>query len=76
EIPVKATGYDFKLDTFRYTMQCVYRGESLFPCAFNQEPPGDEITVFVDYVFPTKFRRSVSKKFPLALYPQCQALFL
>lgn len=64
------------MDIFRYTMQCVYRGESLFPCAFNQEPPADDVKVFFDYVFRTKFRRSVSERLALALYAQCDAPFL
>ena len=68
ETPVESTGRSFKLDIFRYTMQCVYSGESLFPCAFNQEPPEDDIKVFFDYVFRTTYRRSVSEKLALALY--------
>jgi len=68
EIPVKSTGKNFKMDIFRYTMQCVYSGECLFPCAFNQEPPEDKIKVFFDYVFRTTYRRSVSEKLALALY--------
>ncbi|CAM9221030.1 unnamed protein product [Ectocarpus sp. 12 AP-2014] len=68
EIPVKSTSQSFKLDIFRYTMQCVYSGESLFPCAFNQEPPEDDIKVFFEYVFRTKYRRPVSERLALALY--------
>ncbi len=68
EIPAKSTGPEFKLDIFRYTMQCVYSGESLFPCAFNQESPSDDIRVFFDYVFRTTYRRAVSEKLALALY--------
>lgn len=68
ETPAKSTGKSFKLDIFRYTMQCVYSGESLFPCAFNQEPPEDSIKVFFDYVFRTTYRRGVSEKLALALY--------
>lgn len=68
EVPVKSTSRSFKLDIFRYTMQCVYSGESLFPCAFNQEPPQDDIKVFFDYVFRTTYRRSASERLALALY--------
>ncbi|CAM9577809.1 unnamed protein product [Ectocarpus sp. 6 AP-2014] len=68
EIPVKSTDKSFKLDIFRYTMQCVYSGECLFPCAFNQEPPADDIKVFFDYLFRTTYRRGVSEKVALALY--------
>jgi hypothetical protein len=68
EIPAKSTGHSFKLDIFRYTMQCVYSGESLFPCAFNQDAPEDDIKVFFDYVFRTTYRRGVSEKLALALY--------
>lgn len=68
ETPVKSTGKSFKLDIFRYTMQCVYSGESLFPCAFNQEPPEDSIKAFFDYVFRTTYRRAASEKLALALY--------
>lgn len=68
EIPARSTAKNFKLDIFRYTMQCVYSGESLFPCAFNQEPPGDDIKVFFDYVFRTTYRRAVSERLALALY--------
>lgn len=70
EIPAKSTATNFKLDIFRYTMQCVYSGESLFPCAFNQEAPADNIKIFFDYVFRTTYRRSVSEKLALALYDQ------
>lgn len=52
----------------RYTVQCVYSGESLFPCAFNQDAPEDDIKVFFDYVFRTTHRRGVSEKLALALY--------
>lgn len=68
EIPAKSTGKSFKLDVFRYTMQCVYSGESLFPCAFNQAPPEDDIRVFFDYVFRTTYRRAGSERLALALY--------
>ncbi|CBN80342.1 EsV-1-36 [Ectocarpus siliculosus] len=68
EIPVKSTAQSFKLDIFRYTMQCVYSGECLFPCAFNQEAPADDIKVFFDYVFRTTYRRGLSEKVALALY--------
>ena len=68
EIPAKSTAESFKLDIFRYTMQCVYSGEHLFPCAFNQEAPADHIKVFFDYVFRTTYRRSVSEKLALSLY--------
>ena len=68
EIPAKSTSQSFRLDIFRYTMQCVYSGESLFPCAFNQEPPEEDIKVFFEYVFRTTYRRSVSEKLALALY--------
>lgn len=68
EIPAKSTAQNFKLDVFRYTMQCVYGGECLFPCAFNQAPPDDNIKVFFDYVFRTTYKRAVSEKLALALY--------
>ena len=68
EIPAKSTAQSFKLDIFRYTMQCVYSGESLFPCAFNQESSDDKTKVFFDYVFRTTYRRTVSEKLALALY--------
>lgn len=68
EVPVKSTAKSFKLDIFRYTMQCVYSGECLFPCAFNQEAPADDIKVFFDYVFRTTYKRGVSEKLALALY--------
>lgn len=68
EIPVKSTGKSFKVDTLRYTMQCVYGGECLFPCAFNQEAPSEEVKVFFDYAFRTRHRREVSEKLALALY--------
>ena len=68
EIPAKSTAKSFKLDIFRYTMQCVYSGECLFPCAFNQDAPEDDIKVFFDYVFRTTYRRGVSEKLALALY--------
>ncbi|AAK14462.1 unnamed protein product [Ectocarpus sp. 4 AP-2014] len=68
EIPAKSTDQSFKLDIFRYTMQCVYSGECLFPCAFNQEAPSDDIKVFFDYVFRTTYRRGLSEKVALALY--------
>ena len=68
EIPAKSTAQSFKLDIFRYTMQCVYSGESLFPCAFNQEPPDDEVRMFFDCVFCTTHRRDLSEKLALALY--------
>lgn len=68
EIPAKSTAKSFKLDIFRYTMQCVYSGECLFPCAFNQESADDDIKVFFDYVFRTTYRRGMSEKLALALY--------
>ena len=68
EIPARSTAQSFKLDIFRYTMQCVYSGECLFPCAFNQEAPADDIRVFFDYVFRTTYRRDLSEKVALALY--------
>lgn len=69
EIPAKSTDQSFKRDIFRYTMQCVYSGESLFPCAFNQENHiPDERKVFFDYVFRTKYKREISEKLALALY--------
>lgn len=68
ETPVKSTARSFKLDIFRYTMQCVYSGECLFPCAFNQEAPADDTRVFFDYVFRTTYRRGLSEKVALALY--------
>ena len=69
EIPAKSTDQSFKRDIFRYTMQCVYSGESLFPCAFNQENGiPDERKVFFDYVFRTKYKREISEKLALALY--------
>lgn len=49
-------------------MQCVYSGESLFPCTFNQAPPEDDIKVFFDYVFRTTYRRGASERLALALY--------
>lgn len=72
EIPAKSTGTSLKLDILRYTMQCVYSGESLFPCAFNQEAPGDDVKVFFDYVFRTKYKREVSEKLALSLYAKNQ----
>ena len=68
EIPARSTAQSFKLDIFRYTMQCVYSGECLFPCAFNQEAPADDIRVFFNYVFRTTYRRDLSEKVALALY--------
>lgn len=68
EIPARGTSTNFKLDVLRYTMQCVYSGECLFPCAFNQEPPDDMAKVFFDYAFQTEFRRRATEKLALALY--------
>ena len=69
EIPAKSTDQSFKRDIFRYTMQCVYSGESLFPCAFNQEVYiPDKNKVFFDYVFRTEYKREISEKLALALY--------
>lgn len=76
EIPAKSTGNSLKLDILRYTMQCVYGGECLFPCAFNQKAPNDDVKVFFDYVFRTKYRREVSEKLALALYAQNQSRFI
>ena len=42
-------------------MQCVYSGEYLFPCAFNQEAPEDDIKVFFDYVFRTTTGEAYSR---------------
>lgn len=74
EIPALSTE-DFKLDTIRYTMQCVYSGEAVFPCAFNTEI--DQITeeglrwrVFFDYAFKNDFRRKVADKLALSLINQ------
>ncbi len=68
EIPVRSTGKNTKIDTLRYTMQCVYGGEFLFPCAFNQEAPSEDVKVFFDYVFRTEYKRGISEKLALALY--------
>lgn len=69
EIPAKSTDLSFKRDIFRYTMQCVYSGEVLFPCAFNQDNHiPDERKVFFDYVFRTKYKREISEKLALGLY--------
>lgn len=76
EIPAKSTGTSLKLDILRYTMQCVYGGECLFPCAFNQKAPNDDVKVFFDYVFRTKYRREVSEKLALALYEKNQSRFI
>ena len=69
EIPAKSTDKSFKRDIFRYTMQCVYSGECLFPCAFNQESfVPSEKKVFFDYVFRTAYKREISEKLALSLY--------
>lgn len=68
KIPAKSTAQSFKLDIFRYTMQCVYSGECRFPCAFNKEASAHHIRVSFDNVFRTTYRRAVSEKVALALY--------
>ena len=68
EIPAKSTDQSFKRDIFRYTMQCVYSGECLFPCAFNQNLTLSEKKVFFDYVFGTAYKREISEKLALSLY--------
>ncbi|CAM9211556.1 unnamed protein product [Pylaiella littoralis] len=83
EIPAKSksTGGDFRLDVIRYTMQCIYAGESLFPSAFNQEiNRGDDESigwrVFFDYAFHTSYKRRVADKLALALLSQSTEPYL
>lgn len=66
ELPVKSTG-EFQIDIIRYTMRCVYSGQLLFPCTFNNNTPSNEFKVFFDYAFKTKFRRNTSEKLAVSL---------
>lgn len=76
EKPIKSTG-DFHLDIIRYTMQCIYGGECVFPLAFKQEINNHEDEesvkwrVFFYHAFTTCFpRRQVADKLALALLAQ------
>lgn len=71
EVPAKSTNH-FTVDVIRYTMQCVYSGEALFPCSFNTDIKEKSLKntrskVFFDQVFANNFRRNVTDRLATAL---------
>lgn len=80
EIPAKSTTH-LTVDIVKYTMQCVYNGEVLFPCAFNidiEEKTRENITskVFFDYVFTNEYKRKTMDTLALSLMKKCKFPFI
>lgn len=69
------------MDIIRYTMQCVYSGEILFPCSFNTDitkssKKNTSLKVFFDRVFNKSFRRNVTDRLATAFMDTCKSPFL
>ena len=80
EVPVKSDNH-FTVDIIRYTMQCVYSGEILFPCSFNTDitkssKKNTSLKVFFDRVFNKSFRRNVTDRLATAFMDTCKSPFL
>ena len=80
EVPAKSKDH-FTVDVIRYTMQCVYSGEILFPCSFNTDITEKSVKntrskVFFDQVFDKTFRRNVTDRLATALMDKCKKPFL
>lgn len=80
EIPARSNTY-LTLDIIRYTMQCVYKGEMVFPCSFNtdvNEKTQENITakVFFDNVFAENYKRTIMDPLALSLMKQCKTPYL
>lgn len=80
EVPVKSEDH-FTVDIVQYTMQCVYTGEILFPCAFNTDISSKSLKntrskVFFDQVFEKKFRRNLTDRLATAFMDTCRKPYL
>ena len=80
EIPVRSSTH-LTLDIVRYTMQCVYKGEILFPCSFNtniNDKTQENIAakIFFDQVFTGGYKRIVMDPLALSLMKQCKTPYL
>ena len=80
EVPVRSENH-ITVDIIRYTMQCVYSGELLFPCSFNTDITEKSLKnlrlkVFFDQVFNKTFRRNVTDKLATSMMDQCESPFL
>jgi len=80
EVPVRSENH-FTVDVIRFTMQCVYSGEILFPCSFNTDitkksKKNTGLKVFFDQVFNNTFRRNVTDRLATAFMDTCKNPFL
>ncbi len=81
EAPARTAGH-FTTSVVRFTMQCVYSGEIVFPCCFNTDinertKKNLALKVFFDQVFDkSTFRRNVTDRLATALMDQCEEPFL